>query len=102
MLIMHKVVLVTIITEAILEHSLIEDLERLGADGYTITNARGKGHRGVRDAGWPTDSNIRVEVLCEVDVADAIAEHLVKTYYADYAMTVYLGEVKLLRQKEDA
>jgi len=36
--------LVTIITESALEHSLVDDFERLGAHGYTITNARGKGH----------------------------------------------------------
>ncbi len=102
MMIMHDVVLVTIITEAVLEHSLIEDIGRLGGRGYTITNARGKGHRGVRDAGWSTDSNIRVEVLCDAKIADAIAEHLTKTYYADYAMTLYLSDVKVLRPKKFA
>ena len=99
---MHDVILVTIITESALEHSLVDDIERLGGRGYTITNARGKGHRGLRDAGWATDSNIRVEVLCESRVADAIAEYLAKTYYADYAMTLYLSDVKVLRAEKFA
>jgi len=46
--------LITIITEAALEHNLVDDVERLGARGYTITDVRGKGSRGVRDAGWGT------------------------------------------------
>ena len=57
--------LVTIVVEAALEQRLIKDLERLGANGYTITDARGKGSRGVRNAGWDRSGNIRVEVLCD-------------------------------------
>ena len=56
--------LVTIITEAVLESELPEVLDTLGASGYTVTNARGKGSRGIRDAGWTSSSNIRVEVIC--------------------------------------
>lgn len=94
--------LVTIVTESVLEHSLLEDIERLGARGYTITNARGKGHRGVRDAGWSSDSNIRVEIVCESPVADGIAEHLTETYYEDYAMMLFLSDVQVLRPKKFA
>ncbi len=44
--------LLTVITEAALEGTLIQAVEHLGARGYTIVDARGKGARGVRDAGW--------------------------------------------------
>lgn len=98
----HSIKLITIITESVLEHSLIECLEHLGARGHTITNARGKGHRGVRDAAWSADSNIRIEVLCESKVADAIAEHVTKTYYKDYAMVIYLSDVEVFRPKKFA
>jgi nitrogen regulatory protein PII len=57
--------LVTIITEAVLESELTRQLEQLGARGYTITEARGKGSRGIRDAGWDEVRNIRIEVICE-------------------------------------
>ena len=96
----HPLQLITIITESVLEHTLIEDLDRLGARGYTITNARGKGHQGLRDAAWSSDSNIRVEVLCDPHLADVIAEYLTKTYYVDYAMMLYLSDVKVLRPKK--
>ncbi len=93
----HKMKLITIITESVLEHSIVEDIDRLGAHGYTITNAKGKGHRGVRGGAWDSDSNIRVEIICEPQIIDAIAEHLSKTYYKDYAIMLFLSDVEVLR-----
>lgn len=89
--------LVTIVTEAVLEQEVCESLEDLGAVGYTVTNARGKGSRGVRDAGWSTSSNVRVEVVCSDDVAERIAKHLQGKYYDNYAMIIFESEVRVLR-----
>lgn len=89
--------LVTIVTESVLEQELCETLEDAGAVGYTVTNARGKGSRGVRDAGWSTSSNIRVEVVCSDDVATRIAEELRRRYYSDYAMIIFESDVRVLR-----
>ncbi len=93
----HTRKLVTIITEAALEHSLLRDFKRLGAKGHTITEARGSGHRGVRSAGWESNSNIRIEVICNEAVAQAITQHLQDQYYANYAMVVYSSDVSVLR-----
>ncbi len=92
--------LVTIITESALEHNLVDDFGRLGARGYTITNARGKGHRGVRDADWSTSSNIRVEVICGEQVAETIVAYLQKHYYKDYAMIIFMTDVEVMRSKK--
>lgn len=92
--------LITIITESVLEHIILDEIERLGARGYTITNARGKGHQGVRGAGWASDSNIRIEVISEPQVIDAIVEYLNKTYYKNYAMMLYLSDVQVLRSEK--
>lgn len=94
----HK--LLTIITESALEHVLLKDLERLGALGYTITDARGKGSRGMRDAAWGESSNIRIEVVCAAAVADAIAAHLQARYYDDYGMILFVGDVSVLRPEK--
>lgn len=99
-MITHDMKMITIITESILEHTLEEDIERLGAHGYTITNARGKGEQGTRDAGWSGDSNIRIEVVSDAEVIDDIAEYLSETYYKDYAMMLYLSDIKVLRPKK--
>jgi len=89
--------LITIVTEAILEVELCEALEKLGATGYTVTNARGSGNRGIRDAGWSSSSNVRVEVVCNEEVAQRIATHLRDNYYNDYAMILFESDVRVLR-----
>lgn len=92
--------LVTIVTEAILEVELCEHLEQLGATGYTVTNARGSGHRGIRDAGWSSSSNVRIEVVCKEEVARRIAESLRDNYYSDYAMILFESDVRVLRPEK--
>ena len=92
--------LVTIVTEAVLEKELVAVLERLQVTGYTITDARGRGSRGMRDAGWDQGANIRVEVVCDDAHASAIAEHLKAHYYADYAMILFTIDVDVLRPEK--
>lgn len=92
--------LLTIITESTLESVLLEALERLGVRGYTVTDARGKGSRGNRDAAWRESSNIRIEVLCDGDLARTVAEHLERHWYADYAMVLFVTEVAVLRPQK--
>lgn len=92
--------LLTIITESALEHTLTRDLEQLGAHGYTITDARGKGHHGLRDAGWEATGNIRVEVVCDAATAERITGHLQERYYPDYAMILYVHDIEVLRPEK--
>lgn len=96
----HILKLLTVVTESALETSLVRDIERLGATGYTISNARGKGQRGVREAGWEVDSNIRVEVVCNEPTARRIAAHLQQRYYDNYAMILLLSDVEVLRPEK--
>ncbi|MBM4406899.1 MAG: transcriptional regulator [Chloroflexi bacterium] len=92
--------LVTIITEAVLERQIAQDVKRLGAKGYTITQARGEGSKGLRRADFDLGSNIRIEVVCTQAVAEAIVTHLMKVYYQSYAMIVYLADVEVLRPEK--
>lgn len=92
--------LLTIVTEAALENLLIRDIESLGARGYTITDARGKGSRGRRDAAWDENRNIRIEVLCDDATAEAIVGHLEATYYEHYGMVLYVSEVQVRRAEK--
>lgn len=92
--------LVTIICEADLEHALSDDLMRLGVHGYTVTDARGRGHHGVREASWSHSSNIRIEVVCDEKVAVLIAEHLKECYYRNFAMILFMSDVEVLRPEK--
>lgn len=89
--------LITIITEAALEKELVRDLERLGASGYTISDARGKGSQGVRNADWDESRNIRLEVICDAAIAEAITEHLRRHYYDNFAMVLFILDAVVLR-----
>ena len=95
-----KCTLLTIFTESTLEHVLIKDMDRLGIRGYTISDARGKGSRGVRDAAWDESKNIRIEVLCARQQADTLLAHLQQRYYSNYAMVAYMSEVEVLRPEK--
>ena len=92
--------LLTIVSEAALEDTLVRDIENLGARGYTITDARGKGSRGMRDASWAPHANIRLEVLCDTATAHVICMALSERYYDNYSMVMYVGEVDVLRPEK--
>ena len=96
----HTRKLLTIVTEAALEGTLIRNFERLGAHGYTITDARGTGGRGVRNASWEASGNIRLEVVCDAEKAGAIAAYLQEHDYDDYAMILFVSDVTVLRPEK--
>lgn len=89
--------LLTIVTEAAVESILIKEIEGLGAQGYTITPARGKGRRGARHAEWMPNSNIRIEIVCDETTAEALIGHLHAHYYEHYAMIVLSSDIVELR-----
>ncbi len=96
----HIRTVLTVICEAALEKKLVLDLQQLGAPGWTISDARGRGGCGVRSAGWDTEGNIRVEIICARDIAERIANHLQARYYANFAMVCYLSQVEVLRPEK--
>jgi nitrogen regulatory protein PII len=89
--------LITIICESTLEQELTQAVSKLGASGYTVTDARGSGAHGLRDASWPDNANIRVEVLCDDRVATHILDMLINKYYAHYTIVTFVGDVGVLR-----
>lgn len=92
-----KRTLLTVVTEAAIEESLISDLDKLGVGGYTVTDARGRGSRGIRDAAWKEAANIRIEVICNRVLAESVVSHLQTHYYANYAMVSFMQDVEVLR-----
>ncbi|MFZ5484726.1 MAG: P-II family nitrogen regulator [Pseudomonadota bacterium] len=87
--------LLTIICEAILESDLERELPELGVRGYTITDARGSGTHGRRSGAWRKEGNIRVDVLCDPDLAERVAEHLRQAYEAHYGLLIFSTPVRV-------
>ncbi len=97
---MTKLKLLIIITESALEHELIKDVVKLGAHGYTITEARGRGNQGLRDGSWENNTNIRVEVLCDSEVCRKISDYILEKYYNNFAMISYSHDIEVLRDNK--
>jgi nitrogen regulatory protein P-II 2 len=96
----HPRKLLVVIAEAALERQLVADVKRLGAHGYTVIDVRGGGARGDRGADWDADRSIQMEVICDDAVAAGIAEHIHRSYFGDYAVTVFTAEVGVLRPEK--
>ena len=92
--------LLTVVTEAALERELLREIVRLGAHGYTVTDAHGQGRRGIRDGGWDFSANIRIDVICTAQTARVIAAALRERYYDNYAMILFIADVEVLRPEK--
>lgn len=92
--------LVTIVTEAVIEKEIIHELNDLGVPGYTIADVRGKGHRGVRNSEWEQGRNIRIEIVCDDALAEALTQRMVERYYKNYAMIIFIGDVSVIRHEK--
>jgi hypothetical protein len=51
----------------------------------------------LRDASWPENANIRIEILCDEPIASRILDLLVDNYYANYTLVTFVGDVGVLR-----
>ena len=88
--------LVTIVTERILEARLLRKIEEIGAKGYTLTQATGKGSRGVRASEWE-GPDTRIEILVSEKVADSIVEYVAENFFEHYAVIVFVQDAEVVR-----
>jgi nitrogen regulatory protein P-II 2 len=88
--------LVTIVAEPVLEEQLTAELRRLGARGFTVTDSRGEGSRGIRASEVP-GQGIRIETVVSAAVADRVLAHIAKHYFPSYAVIAYLSTVEVVR-----
>jgi len=87
---------VTIVAEALLESRLLGDVRDCGARGFTLTEVRGEGSRGVRASEWE-GRNVRIETLVAPDVAERILDHLAEHYFRNFALIAYAQTVDVVR-----
>lgn len=95
---MHTVPLrkVTIVAEALLEDRILGELTGLGARGFTISESRGQGARGVRAIDWE-GRNVRIETIVSAAVADALLTHVAEHYFEFYAVIAWVEDVEVVR-----
>jgi hypothetical protein len=93
----HPKKLLVIIAEAAIEKSVVRDARRLGAHGYTASDVHGGGERGEREADWEGNRSVRIEIIGDTPVCEAIAQHVLDEYCAHYAVSMYLTDCAVLR-----
>jgi Na+-dependent bicarbonate transporter superfamily len=91
--------LVTIIAESVLQHRLLDDLRRLGAKGWSMDHAEGRGSRGLHATDWD-GPNVRIESVVSEPVAEAILNHLVEQYFEHYAVVAFTTTVRVARPEK--
>ncbi|MCL0033536.1 hypothetical protein M1N42_04435 [Thermodesulfovibrionales bacterium] len=96
----YKAKTLVIVTEISILEDVTKMVTELGAGGYTVQHASGKGRRGAR---WltPLDEsggNIRIEVIASEEVAKKIASEMVERFFKTYAGIAYItGDVDVYR-----
>lgn len=88
-------VLLVIVTEAVIEDTIIEEILALGAKGFTVCEARGLGTHGMRAGRWTVGGNVRIEVIGDGALCERIVAHLREKYDADYGLLMYTCPVSL-------
>lgn len=91
--------LVTIIAETILVADIKEDLQSLGASGFTMTEVKGEGSRHLH-AGEIPGEKIKIECILEAKAAEKIMTHLAQKYFDHYSLIVYSQAVEVLRPEK--
>lgn len=90
--------LLTVVVEAALEQRLAKDVERLGAKGFTISPAHGKGPRDLR-AGDLEGGNVRLETVVSNEVLERLLELLESKYFPHYACSAWVSQVEVVRDE---
>lgn len=94
--------LLTIYTEAVLEDRVIEEIMALGAKGYTVCDARGRGAHGLRTGKWTPGANIRVEVLGSSELCQRIINRLQEEYGRNYGLLMFTADVQIYSDGDPA
>jgi nitrogen regulatory protein P-II 2 len=96
----HPKRLLVVIAEAAIEKPLVQEALRLGAHGYTVSDVRGAGASGAREGAWEADRTIEIKIVCDTEVADAIAEAALSRFGSHYGLTMFFGDVQVLRPEK--
>jgi nitrogen regulatory protein P-II 2 len=88
--------LLVVVAEEAIAPKIVEDIKRLGATGYTQTDAHGEGARGKR-MGRVGETNARIETVVGDAVAERILARLAEHYFPRYAVIAWTSDVAVVR-----
>lgn len=94
---LHPRKLLTIVCETALERRVLEALRDAGASGYTLSDVRGGGARGERGGDWEGGRSVEIKVLCDEGTARRVVDEVMRRYGPDYALTLWVSDVAVVR-----
>ena len=89
--------LVTIICESVLEGSIVELTQTLGASGFTVADVRGEGS-GEKRAGEVPENKVKIEVVSSAALAKKIMAEVARIYFPNYSIIIYSAAINVIRQ----
>jgi len=93
--------LVTVVGEAVIMEDIANEGLKLGATGYTMTDAAGEGSRGTRNVLVSSGAKTqKVEFVVPMGVAERILKHVSHTYFEHYACIAWLSDVQVVRGQQ--
>lgn len=93
---LHELYLVTLVVEPVLEDRITRDLLALGATGFTVIEARGRGTRGIRTGDIP-GHNVRIETVVPKAVSEAILKRIEEKWFESYAVIAWAHPTMVVR-----
>jgi hypothetical protein len=93
----HLKTLLVIVAEGALEKPLVRDARQRGVRSWTVSEVHGGAREGVRDGYWEADRTVELKLVCDPDVAQALAEHVMKAYAPHYSVSLYFSDVRVIR-----
>ena len=91
-----KRILVTIVSESLIEGRIIEAIKALGVKGYSVSACRGDSIGTIRASEWSGD-NVQIQTLVNLELSDKILEMLQRDFIGTYALVAFRSEVEVLR-----
>jgi hypothetical protein len=86
---------ITVYATQDLEEALLAECRAMGAKGYTLVEARGAGEHAVFDDPFAKSTHVRIELLVQPAVADAIIDYLAKLHGQNRPVTACVESVQV-------
>jgi nitrogen regulatory protein PII len=90
--------LLTVVCEAHARTPVLDMLRATGAHGWTLFPVEGEGAGGSRTADIPEFTNIQIQVVVRLEVAEMLLERLEREFFPRYTMIAFAADVQVLRQ----
>lgn len=92
-----KVRRITVMANQSLRYWLLDEFEKCGITGYTLTTSTGAGRRNLEHHTVAEDESIRIEVIVTEEVGNAVIDFLRRDIMPDHHVTACIETVEVVR-----